>query len=285
MSELTIVQITDTHLRPEGELLHGVDTAANLTAVLDRLREFGQRVDVLIFSGDLSDNGSPEAYRRLRAAVEPVAAELGAEVVYAMGNHDERTAFGIELLGRDTVDPDLPHDQCVEVAGVRIIVLDSTTPCQHDGELEPEQLVWLAAELRAPAPHGTVLVVHHPPLRSPLATLDFLRLKDAEQLAEVVAGTDVRMILCGHNHLTGASALAGIPVWIGPATAYRLDAMAPAGRHRGFAGFGYSRIDVMESAVLATAIDAAPAPKVYDRPEAEMLEQIAAIVAARAGVQ
>ncbi|MEV6657848.1 metallophosphoesterase [Nocardia fluminea] len=285
MSELTIVQITDTHLRPEGELLHGVDTAANLTAVLDRLREFGQRVDVLIFSGDLSDNGSPEAYRRLRAAVEPVAAELGAEVVYAMGNHDERTAFGIELLGRDTVDPDLPHDQCVEIAGVRIIVLDSTTPFQHDGKLEPEQLAWLADELRTPAPHGTVLVVHHPPLRSPLATLDFLRLKDAEQLAEVVAGTDVRMILCGHNHLTGASALAGIPVWIGPATAYRLDAMAPAGRHRGIAGFGYSRIDVMESAVLATAIDAAPAPKVYDRPEAEMLEQIAAIVAARAAVR
>ncbi|MFG2443234.1 metallophosphoesterase [Nocardia fluminea] len=285
MSELTIVQITDTHLRPEGELLHGVDTAANLTAVLDRLREFGQHVDVLIFSGDLSDNGSPEAYRRLRAAVEPVAAELGAEIVYAMGNHDERTAFGIELLGRDTVNPDLPHDQCVEIAGVRIIVLDSTTPFQHDGKLEPEQLAWLADELRTPAPHGTVLVVHHPPLRSPLATLDFLRLKDAEQLAEVVAGTDVRMILCGHNHLTGASALAGIPVWIGPATAYRLDAMAPAGRHRGIAGFGYSRIDVMESAVLATAIDATPAPKVYDRPEAEMLEQIAAIVAARAAVR
>ncbi|MFF2391812.1 metallophosphoesterase [Nocardia sp. NPDC055165] len=285
MSGLTIVQITDTHLRPEGELLHGVDTAANLTAVLDRLREFGQRVDVLIFSGDLSDNGSPEAYRRLRAAVEPVAADLGAEIVYAMGNHDERTAFGIELLGRDTVDPDLPHDQSVEIAGVRIIVLDSTTPFQHDGKLEPEQLAWLAEQLRTPAPHGTVLVVHHPPLRSPLATLDFLRLKDAEQLAEVVAGTDVRMILCGHNHLTGASALAGIPVWIGPATAYRVDPMAPAGRHRGFVGFGFSRVDVTESTVLATAIDAAPAPKVYDRPESEMLEQIAAIVAARAAVR
>ncbi|MBC7303581.1 MAG: metallophosphoesterase, partial [Nocardia sp.] len=247
MSQLTIVQITDTHLRPEGELLHGVDTAANLTTVLERLREFGQRIDVLIFSGDLSDNGSPEAYRRLRAAVEPVAADLGAEIVYAMGNHDERTAFGIELLGRDTVDPNLPHDHCVEVAGVRIIVLDSTTPRQHDGKLEPEQLTWLADELRTPAPHGTVLVVHHPPLRSPLATLDFLRLKDAEQLAEVVAGTDVRMILCGHNHLTGASALAGIPVWIGPAMAYRVDAMAPEGRHRGFVGFGFSRIDVLKS--------------------------------------
>ncbi|MFD3508187.1 metallophosphoesterase [Nocardia sp. NPDC058666] len=281
MSELTIVQITDTHLRAEGELLHGVDTAANLNTVLARLREFGQRVDVLIFSGDLSDNGSPQAYRRLRAAVEPVAADLGAEIVYAMGNHDERTAFGIELLGYETVDSTQPHDQCVEVAGVRIIVLDSTTPHEHDGKLEPEQLAWLADILRTPAPHGTVLVVHHPPLRSPLATLDFLRLKDAEQLAEVVAGTDVRMILCGHNHLTGASALAGIPVWIGPAIAYRLDAMAPAGRHRGFAALGYSRIDVLESTVLATAIDAAPAEMVYDRPEQDMLDQIAAITAAR----
>ncbi len=282
MSDLTIVQLTDTHLRPTGELVHGVvDTDANLARVLTQLRAAGQHVDALVLSGDLSDNGSPEAYRRLRAAVEPVAAELGAEIVYVMGNHDERAAFGEELLDRapGSVDPTLPHDSCVEIAGLRVIALDSTTPLRHEGRLELEQLAWLAEQLRVPAPRGTLLVLHHPPIPSPVATADFLKLEDADRLAEVLAGSDVRMILCGHNHLTAAAAVAGIPVWIGPALSYRIDPMAPVGRHRGLAGFGYSRIDLVGETMLATAIEATPAVAVYDRPEAEVLDQLAAIAA------
>ncbi|MFC4128762.1 metallophosphoesterase [Nocardia rhizosphaerae] len=280
MSELTVVQLTDTHLRPAGELVHGVvDTDANLARVLTQLREAGQRIDALVLSGDLADNGSPEAYRRLRAAVEPVAAELGAEIVYVMGNHDERAAFGTELLDLESVNPERPYDRCVEVAGLRIVVLDSTTPLRHEGRLELEQLAWLTDQLRTPAPRGTLLVLHHPPIPSPVATADFLKLEDADRLAEVIEGTDVRMVLCGHNHLTATAAIAGIPVWVGPAMSYRIDPMAPAGRHRGFAGFGYSRIDLVGSTLLATAIEATPATPVYDRAEAEVLEQLAAIAA------
>ncbi|MFD6268697.1 metallophosphoesterase [Nocardia asteroides] len=282
MSEFTLVQLTDTHLRPAGELVHGVvDTDANLARVLTHLREAGQHVDALVLSGDLSDNGSPEAYRRLRAAVEPVAAEIGAEIVYVMGNHDERAAFGEELLdlAPGSVDTTLPHDHVVEVAGVRIIVLDSTTPQRHEGRLEVEQLAWLSVQLRTPAPRGTVLVLHHPPVPSPNATVDFLKLTDADRLADVLAGSDVRMILCGHNHLTAAAAVAGIPVWIGPALSYRIDPLAPVGRHRGFTGFGYSRIDLVGSTMVATAIEATPATAVYDRPESEVLDQLAAIAA------
>ncbi|KAF0845304.1 metallophosphoesterase family protein [Nocardia caishijiensis] len=282
MSEMTIVQLTDLHLRPTGELVHGVvDTDANLLRALTDLRASGRSVDALVLSGDLADNGSPEAYRRLRAAVEPVAAELGAEIVYVMGNHDERAAFGEQLLDSapGSVDTEVPHDHCVEVGGLRIVALDSTTPHRHEGRLEQAQLAWLTEQLRTDAPRGTLLVLHHPPVPSPLATTDFLKLEDADRLADALTGSDVRMILCGHNHLTGAAALAGIPVWIGPALSYRIDPMAPVGRHRGFTGFGYSRIDLVASSVLATAIELTPAAPVYDRPEAEVLAQLAAIAA------
>ncbi|WP_067804782.1 metallophosphoesterase [Nocardia beijingensis] len=282
MSEVTIVQLTDTHIRPGGELVHGmVDTYANLTHVLQQLRASRQRIDALVLSGDLTDTGSPEAYRRLRGAVEPVAQELGARTVYVMGNHDERTAFATELLGADpaALDPDTTHDQVADVAGLRVIALDSTTPRRHDGRLEEHQLDWLAAQLREPAPRGTLLVLHHPPIPSPVAATEYLRLERPELLAEVLAGSDVRLIVCGHNHLTGAAALAGIPVWIGPALAYRIDTIAPVGRHRGLIGFGYSRIDLFGSTMVATAIEATPAEILYDRPEQDVLEQLAALAA------
>lgn len=282
MSDLTIVQLTDTHLRGAGEPVHGtVDTFDNLARVLDQLRRAGQPIDALVLSGDLADNGAPQAYRRLRGAVEPVAAELDAAVLYVMGNHDERTAFATELLRREpgTVDPRTPQDRVLEVAGLRIIALDSTTPGRHDGRLEPQQLTWLTEQLRTPAARGTLLVLHHPPVPSPLAPTESLRLQQPEQLGAVIAGTDVRMIICGHNHLTACAALAGVPVWLGPALAYRIDPMAPPGRHRGFAGFGYSRIDLVGDTLIATAIEATPGAPVYDRAEAEVLAQLAAHLA------
>ncbi|MQY17148.1 metallophosphoesterase [Nocardia macrotermitis] len=281
MNTLTIIQLTDTHIRAAGELLHGcVDTMANLNVVLDGLRN-GTRIDALVLSGDLTDNGSPEAYRRLAAAVEPVAAELGAAVVYAMGNHDERVAFGVELLGMDAegLDPEQPHDSVVMVEGLRIVALDSSSQGCHNGHLDADQLEWLAAQLSTPAPRGTLLVLHHPPIPSANPAAEVLKLQRAEELAAVVVGTDVRMIVCGHNHFTAASSLAGIPVWLGPAVAYRLDPMAPEGRHRGISGFGYSRIDVVGSAFVATAVEATPVSVVYDRPQSEILAQLAASAA------
>ncbi|MET8423103.1 metallophosphoesterase [Nocardia sp. NPDC004860] len=270
---LTLVQLTDTHLRPNGErVLGAVDTHAVLLHVLDKLRTGGRRIDALILSGDLADTGAPEAYRRLRAAVEPVAAELGAQVLYVMGNHDERAAFGVELLGHEpgSAAATAPYDQVLEVAGLRVIGLDSTTPGQHHGHLEDNQLDWLAAQLREPAPLGSLLVLHHPPLPSAVPAAEFLKLRNADRLAEVLTGTDVRMILCGHNHMTAASALAGIPVWVGPALAYRIDALSPAGRQYGIAGSGSTRIDVLDTAIIASAVETTPTTRLYDKSDIEV---------------
>ncbi|TQM31966.1 metallophosphoesterase [Nocardia bhagyanarayanae] len=281
MNAVTVVQLTDLHLRAEGELVHGtVDTFATVRRTLSQLVAAGRPIDALVLSGDLADNGAPEAYQRLRAVVAPAAAALGAEIVYAMGNHDERVAFAAGLLDR-TVDPETTIDHVMRVRGLRIIVLDSTVPGRHHGGLTGPQLDWLASELSAPAPRGTLLVLHHPPIPSPVAGPDLLRLHRPELLAEAVRGSDVQMIVCGHNHATAAGALAGVPVWIGPALAYRVDPFAPAGRHRGFAGSGFSRIDVMDSGTVATAVETTPAPSVYDRDEREVLDQLAALGAGR----
>ncbi|MFI5606898.1 metallophosphoesterase [Amycolatopsis sp. NPDC051903] len=265
--ELTLIQLSDTHLCAEGELVHGVvDTAATLGTAIGTLRASRSRVHGLLLTGDLANEGKPEAYRRLAAAVVPAAAELGAQVVYAMGNHDERAAFRRELLDSPG---DAPVDDVHWIAGVRIVVLDSSTPGRPDGRLEPAQLEWLREELATPAARGTLLVVHHPPLPSPVPSAHLLRLHNADELATVLTGTDVRLIITGHAHFTGCGSLAGIPVWIGPALAYRSDPLPPAGRMRGRAGAGISRIDLVDGQFVATAVDLGDAPPVYDEDKEE----------------
>ncbi|MDA3648394.1 metallophosphoesterase [Saccharopolyspora indica] len=264
--------MSDAHVLPAGELQHGaVDTFANLEAALSTVAASGVTASALLLTGDLTDDGSPAAYRRLRDLVEPAAERLGARLIYLMGNHDERAAFRRELLSTEGTTE--PHDAVHWVGGLRIIVLDTTTPHRHDGRLEPAQLDWLRAELAQPALHGTILALHHPPLPSAVPPVHLLRLHDAERLGEVIAGTDVRIILCGHNHATGCGALAGVPVWVSPACANQIDPLA-TGRLRGVPGSGLSRIDVFGRTVTATAVRIETPPPVYDLAESAALSRI-----------
>lgn len=249
----TLIQLSDTHIVPDGQLLYDkVDTHANVVAALEAIEKSGVNPAALIFSGDLADTGDPAAYSRLRETVEPAAARMGTPVLWAMGNHDERGAFRAGLLGAEPTTE--PYDYVHWSGDLRVIVLDSTDPGFHYGFLSDEQFEFLAAELATPAASGTVLVLHHPPVPSPLSFINTLLLRDPQRLAKVLAGTDVSMILTGHSHHPSAGALGGIPVWVAGATAYSADTLSAEGQFRGQVGGHYTRIDVFDDFTVATSV-------------------------------
>jgi Icc protein len=115
------------------------------------------------------------------------------------------------------------------VNGLRIIALDSTVPGHHYGAISDAQLDWLAEELSTPAPHGTILALHHPPVPSVLDLAVLVELRDQAGLAEVLEGTDVRSIIAGHLHYSSTATFAGIPVSVASATCYTQDLNVPVG--------------------------------------------------------
>ena len=223
-----IAHLSDPHLIGGGGLHYGViDNVANLRRALDRLAAVRPAPQALVLTGDLADRAEPEAYATLRSIVEPVAAEMGAIVVWTMGNHDERAPFASDLYDSDD---DGFQDRVHEVDGLRIVALDTSVPGYHHGALRPEQLAWLADVLATPAQHGTLLAMHHPPLPLPmLRAAELIELHDQQLLADVIAGTDVRGILAGHLHLSTWSTFAGVPVSVASASCYTTDP-APADR-------------------------------------------------------
>src|SRR6185369_13255649 len=139
----------------------------------------------LVFTGDLADRAEPAAYARLREIVEPAAAELGAVVVWVMGNHDERAAYAQGLFGETLSDEgaEATQDRVHDVAGLRIVSLDTSVPGYHHGEVTDAQLAWLADVLQTPAPHGTLLALHHPPIPIPMMpAAEFIELLDQDRL-------------------------------------------------------------------------------------------------------
>lgn len=230
--ERVLLHLSDTHLRAHGSRLYDrIDAEERLRSALAAISDSGVRPNALVFTGDVADFGEPEAYDRVRALVEPVAAAVGARVIWVMGNHDERTAFRAGLLG-GADDSGSPVDRVDEIDGLRIVTLDTSVPGRHHGELTDAQLEWLTAVLSVPAPLGTILAMHHPPVPSVLDLAASVELRDQSRLAEVLRGTDVRAVLAGHLHYSTFATFAGVPVSVASATCYTQDLTVPTGGTR-----------------------------------------------------
>jgi len=233
-----IVHLSDTHFLADSPLLYGtVDTDSTVSRALAQLDRSGLRPDALVITGDVADRGEPEAYRRVRDLVESAADGWGAQVVWVMGNHDKRVPFRTELLRESPVEvSEAPIDRVVLVNGLRIIAIDTSVPGYHHGELSEAQLEWLAEQLLDPAPNGTLLALHHPPVPTPIALMSVLELREQARLADVIRGSDVRGILGGHLHYATHGLFAGIPVSVVAATCYTMDLSAPQRELTGITG-------------------------------------------------
>jgi len=220
-----IAHVSDTHLLAGGRPLYGeVNTIEHLGQALEQLERSIAKPQAIVFTGDLADLGEPDAYVRLRQLVEPIAERMGAQIIWVMGNHDERPEYSRLLFDEESA---APQDRVYDIDGLRIISFDTTVPGYHHGAITDDQLDWLADVLSSPAPHGTLLAIHHPPIPTPLLeAMGMLELQDQPKLAAVLKGSDVRGILAGHLHYSTHSTFAGIPVSVASATCYTLDLTA-----------------------------------------------------------
>jgi 3',5'-cyclic AMP phosphodiesterase CpdA len=271
-----LLHVCDTHLRAgNGRLYDTVDSEAHLKRLFDDLLASGQQPELIVFTGDLADHGEPEAYDRLRAIVEPAAAAIGAQVLWVMGNHDERNAFRVRLLSdRPQAGP---IDLVTSINGLRVIALDTSVPGYHHGELSPAQLEWLADELSQPSPDGTILAMHHPPVPSVLDLAATVELRDQAALAAVLRGSDVRSILAGHLHYSSTAMFAGIPVSVASATCYTQDLTVPVGGTRGQDGArAFNLVHVYPDTVLHSVVPFGDLPKLDYVDAAETVRRLAA---------
>lgn len=250
----TVAHLSDVHLRRPGDpLVDGrIDPVERLGRALDVLTTWNVRCDAWLFSGDLSDDGSTESYRLLRRLVSDAAGAVGVRVLWASGNHDDRPTFRRELLD---AAGDAPLDAEHDLDGLRVLVVDTAVGGVPWGEVAPASLAWLADRLRTPAPLGTLLVLHHPPIPQPQTAHNVLwPLRNPEAVARLLPGTDVRAILSGHVHQPSFGTLAGVPVVTAPALAYAQDLAAGRDQRGHDAHQGFALVDVYAHTVVSTPV-------------------------------
>lgn len=187
-----LVQLTDSHLFSEtGGKLLGMDTAESLERVVDLVLEEQAQIDLVLATGDLSQDGSVASYRRFRDISERIAAPSR----WCPGNHDERDSMLEATHGSEAMLP------VTDVGSWRVVMLDTLVEGSVLGLLADAQLTLLERALEEAGARHVLICLHHHPVTIGSQWMDAIGLHNREQLFEVVDHhQNVRALLWGHIH-------------------------------------------------------------------------------------
>ncbi|MEA5580687.1 3',5'-cyclic-AMP phosphodiesterase [Nodularia harveyana UHCC-0300] len=193
VSPILVAQITDTHLfASESHKMQGMPTIQSLEAVVDRLKDLRNELDLLLLTGDLAGDGNPQSYDNLQTLLNP----LQIPTYWLPGNHDCAIAMS-DILNMGMVS----RRKSFNRGGWNFILLDSALPgCVH-GYLTGKTLDWLDSELKLLGDAPTLVALHHPPFSVNSAWLDSSTLKNPEEFFAVLdRHPQVKLVLFGHIH-------------------------------------------------------------------------------------
>lgn len=213
-----LVQLTDSHLFADAQgTLASVATADTLERVVSLVLDEQSQIDLLLATGDISQDESIESYWRFRRACEPIPAPAR----WCPGNHDEAGAMRAATHGSELMEP------VVQVGAWRVVMLDTLVAGSVGGRLAIGQLQLLERALEeAPQIHHLVCLHHHPvPIGS--RWMDAIGLANPEALFEVLdRHANVRALLWGHIHQEFDSWRKGVRLLASPSTGVQFEPLS-----------------------------------------------------------
>jgi len=193
-ASIRILQITDTHLfSGRHETLLGVNTWASFNAVLEAIEAEQLPIDLIIATGDLAQDHSPEAYQHFAEGI----ARLTVPCVWLPGNHDFQPAM-YETLAHSGI---AEAKQVLIGEHWQLVLLDSQVAGVPHGMLSDYQLDWLEKTLAQTADRHTLVLLHHHPLPSGCSWLDQHSLRNPHALDAILQHYPLaKTLICGHIH-------------------------------------------------------------------------------------
>jgi len=253
---LRVLQITDPHLMadPDARLL-GVPTRESLAAVLEVASQDPVAADVVLATGDLSQDGSVEAYKAFAHSL----AGFGAKVSWLPGNHDDTATL-------KAVAADFEADERQIIAGGwQIVMLDSSVHANVHGRLSDTELAFLDQSLSEHPERPAMVALHHHPVSVDCDWLEDIGLRNASSFWDVIdRHPQVKIVLWGHVHQEidrqrGSVRLLSTPstcVQFMPASAdFGLEPIAPGYRWLNLYGSGDFETGVVRAESYAYELD------------------------------
>lgn len=205
-----LVQLSDSHLFAEedGKLL-GMNTRDSLEKVIERVQTEQNDIDLILATGDLSQDGSLASYQRFHQ----LTVNLGSAVRWLPGNHDE-----VPIMRSACADTDLLQS-VVDLGNWRVILLDSSIPGAVPGYLADDQLQLLEQALSEAPNRHHLICFHHHPVSIGCDWMEPIGLRNAQAMFAVLdRHPQVKALLWGHIHQEFDQLRNGVRLLASPST-------------------------------------------------------------------
>lgn len=209
-SSVLLVQLSDSHLfaAADGKLL-GMNTHDSLQRVIERVLDEQPQIDLILASGDLSQDGSLASYQRFRQLHE----QIPAPARWFAGNHDELPAMQAACADSDLLQP------IIDLGNWRIILLDTSIPGAVPGYCSAEQLALLEQALQTAGERHVLVSFHHHPVSIGCRWMEPIGIRNPEALFAVIDRyAQVRALLWGHIHQEFDQLRNGVRLLASPST-------------------------------------------------------------------
>ncbi len=189
---LRIIQISDCHVSADPSALyrgqHNADV--NLQKITQRVRQW--EPDLVLLTGDVSEDGSPESYQRTSACLAKVA----VPVLALPGNHDD-----VEVMGEFFQMGPWGGPHVTKTENWQLVMLDSTEPDLISGRFSESYLDQVSAILHDGGTLHTLVGLHHQPVPVGAPWIDHYMLENPKCFFDVIdQASRVRCISWGHVH-------------------------------------------------------------------------------------
>lgn len=211
---MRLIQISDLHVfaDPEAELL-GLNTAKSFEAVLNRIGEDPIPPDMIVLTGDVSQDESATAYLNVAKACE----RFSCPVYWLPGNHDIP-----DLMQMTFAKTQLKEDKAILHGNWLLILLNSHYPRHVSGLLGRSELSRLEYFLSQHPQQNTLVFMHHHPVTIGVKWLDKQVLINADDFFDITdLHSQIRGIICGHVHQVFETHRQGVPILSAPSTCFQ----------------------------------------------------------------
>lgn len=207
---IRIAQVTDCHLPadPQGSY-RGINPRLNLEALLEQIS--ARRPDLMLLTGDLSEDGSRDSYLALRSIFQ----SAGAPVLALPGNHDDAGLLEESFPGSpvDTI-------RVSEHGAWQIVRLNSCIPGAPEGRVSDRAVADLEEHLDRNAGHAQLIALHHQPVAVGNPWIDRYPLLNPQPLLQLIDRYScVKAVVWGHIHQAFEAVRNGTDMLGGPSSA------------------------------------------------------------------
>jgi len=221
MATLNILQFSDLHYRQSYtntsnlyEKLLNKMTISPLkklqTCVFDlNLEDY----DIILFTGDLCDNGSVDDYYTLKQELQLLFKDKS--IIVTLGNHDNKTNFYQGWFNE--TKPPIPFQQIIELDNYNIIAFDNSEFQNPNGICDSKRLKWLKEAVLKTQNKPTILMMHHQLNFEP----GIVNYPYNEEFKQIIQQGQLVLILTGHSHHPYFGKFAGINYLVGPALCFK----------------------------------------------------------------